>query len=161
MKKKIINFFNFPIFGIIKDIKNYRAWIKTINQERSDPNSKFNKYNLDHNYFYILYTVISLPDEDKVLPDNIKRLRVLEMLKPIHQYLDEDLGFADYITPEFNLFYDEENNQTLTYGIIYNFSFKTLSIKWFITRSIFWALMIWLFFKYDMLTFIKEFINNL
>jgi hypothetical protein len=137
-----------PLIGVIKDIRNYRKWIQVINEEVSNPNSKFNKFGISHNYFYVLYFPLTLPPEDAVLPDNIKRLRVVEMLSPVHQYLDNDLGFANYIVPEFNQFYDEEGNPTMTYGIVYRFAFEKLSIKWVLSRILFISLLIWSLFKF-------------
>lgn len=154
MKKKTANKFSLPLFNVIKDIRNYINWIQVISKERDNKDSKFNKFNLDHNFFYILYLTITLPLEDKILPDPIKRLRVVETLKPIHQYLDEDLGFADYITPEFNQFFDEEDEPTLTYGIIYRFTFKYLSLKWVLTRTIFLSIFIYFFVKYNMFNYL-------
>jgi hypothetical protein len=137
-----------PLAEVIRDIRNYRKWIRTVKEEEANPNSKFNKYGLSHNYFYILYLAVTLPQEEAVLPDNIKRLRVVEMLTPIHQYLDNDLGFADYIVPEFNQFYDEEGTPTLAYGIVYRFAFKKLSIKWVVTRALFLSALIWALLKF-------------
>lgn len=137
-----------PILEVFRDIKSYSSWIRTIKEEKSRANSKFNNYGLDHNYFYVLYMPLTLPQEDLVLPDNIKRLRVAEMLTPIHQYLDNDLGFADYIVPEFNQFYDEEDNPTLTYGIVYRFAFKKLSLGYVISRLIALGLLTWALIKW-------------
>lgn len=151
MKKKIKKSkkkFTIPIAEVIRDLVNYRKWVQTIKEEESNPNSKYNVYGLDHNYFYILYLAITLKEEEAVLPDNIKRLRVVEILAPVHQYLDNDLGFADYIVPEFNQFYDEDNTPTLTYGIVYRFAFKKLSLKWVLSRFIFLAASIWALFKF-------------
>jgi len=141
-----------PLFQVIKDIKNYRSWIKVIKEERSNPNSKYNKFELSHNYFFILYFTVTLPDEDAALPEKIKRLRLYETLTPVHQYLDMDLGFADYIIPEFNQFYDQEGNPTLSYGIIYRFAFKRLSLKWFLTRSLFIGFLTWALIKWPILS---------
>jgi hypothetical protein len=152
---------NPPILGVIKDIQNYRTWIKTIQAEACDSNSKFNKFGLDFNFFYVLYMSVSLPQEDANLPENIRRLRLIEILAPLHQYLDSDLGFAGSIIPEFNQFYDEERNPTLTYGIIYRFAFDTLSLKWVITRSIFTGLAIWALVKWPILSWLFETIKRL
>jgi len=141
-----------PILGVIRDIQNYRSWIKTIQAEAYDTHSKFNKFGLDFNFFYVLYVPVSLPQEDAVLPENIKRLRLMEILSPLHQYLDNDLGFAGSIVPEFNQFYDEEDNPTLVYGVIYRFAFDTLSIKWVFTRAIFMTILIWAIAKWDLLS---------
>lgn len=146
--KKIRKRFSLPLIEVIRDIRSYRKWINAIREERANPNSKFNKFELNANYFYVLYLPITLPQEDAALPDNIKRLRVVENLAPIHQYLDNDLGFADYIVPEFNQFYDEDNNPTLTYGIVYRFAFKKLSLKWVLSRILFLAAAIFAIFKF-------------
>lgn len=146
--KKIRKRFSLPLIEVIRDIRSYRKWINAIREERANPNSKFNKFELNANYFYVLYLPITLPQEDAALPDNIKRLRVVENLAPIHQYLDNDLGFADYIVPEFNQFYDEDNNPTLTYGIVYRFAFKKLSLKWVLSKILFLAAAIFALFKF-------------
>lgn len=150
-----------PFLGAIRDIQNYRSWIKTIKEEAYDPHSKFNKFGLDYNYFYVLYVPVSLPQEDAVLPENIKRLRLMEVLAPIHQYLDNDLGFAGSIVPEFNQFYDDEGNPTLTYGAIYRFAFDTLSLRWFITRTLFLGALIFSLIKWPILSWIFNGIKGL
>lgn len=141
-----------PFLEVIRDIKNYRSWIRTIKEERSRANSKFHLYGLNHNYFYVLYVPITLAPEDVALPDNIKRLRVIENLTPIHEYLDNDLGFADYIVPEFNQFYDEDGEPTLTYGIVYKFAFKKLSLSWIFSRALFIGILIWALTKWPILS---------
>jgi len=130
------------ISKVIKDIINYRDWIKTIKKEKNNPNSVYNKMNMGHNYFYTIYFPLVLPQEDKELPDNIKKLRVIESLTPIHRYFDDELGFAEYIVPEFNQFYDEYDNPTLAYGIVYRFAFKRLSLGWVLSRLTFLVLLI-------------------
>lgn len=142
----------FALPEVIKDLKNYRKWAKTIKEEAQNPNSKFNTYGLNHNYFYVLYFPVTLPQEDLALPDNIKRLRVVETLTPVHQYLDNDLGFADYIVPEFNQFYDDEKQPTLTYGIVYRFAFKRLSIEWALSRALFLGVLTFTLIKWPILS---------
>ena len=141
-----------PVVRVIKDFIAYRKWIQTIREERNNPNSQFNKYNLSHNYFYVLYVTVTLPQEDVALPDNIKRLRLVETLTPVHQYLDSDLGFADYIVPEFNQFYDEDNEPTLSYGIVYRFAFKKFSLKWVVTRTLFMGTLLLVLTKWPILS---------
>ena len=141
-----------PLIGVIRDFSAYRKWIKTIRDERDNPNSKFNKYNLSHNYFYILYVTVTLPQEDAALPDNIRRLRLVESLTPVHQYLDSDLGFADYISPDFGQFYDEDNEPTLSYGITYRFAFKTFGLRWVVTRTLLLGVLLFVFTKWPILS---------
>jgi hypothetical protein len=137
-----------PIIQVWRDLYNYRNWVKIISAERENPKSKFRKYNMEHSYFYVVYLSISLPEEDNLLPDNIKKLRLIEMLAPVHQYLDDDLGFAGYIVPEFNQFYDEDDKPTLTYVAIYRFAFNKLSFKWVLSRLIGISLAIWALFQF-------------
>ena len=147
-----------PIFHVIEDIRNYRKWIRIIKEERNNKNSKFHQFGMDHNYFFILYMVVTLPQEDEVLPDNIKQLKVFEVLAPVHQYLDSDLGFAGYIVPEFNQFFDEEGNPTLTYGIVYRFAFNRLSIGWVLSRGLFAGLLTWALTHWPILSTLWELI---
>ena len=137
---------------VIKDIKNYILWIRTIKEERSNARSKYNQFGIKHNYFFVLYLPWTLPQEDAALPDDIKRFRLMEALNPVHRYLDYELGFSDYIIPEFNQFFDDEGNPTLTYGIIYRFAFKKLSIGWVIKRALFWGITIWALIKWPILS---------
>jgi len=149
------------IWMVLKDIKNYRAWIRTINKEKENPRSLWYKFRMNHNFFYTIYFHLSLPQEDATLPDNIKRMRVVESLAPVHRYIDEDLEFAEYIVPEFNQFFDDENQPTLAYGIIYRFAFKRLSLGWVINRSIFITVIIWVLIKYSIISIFVEWLTNL
>jgi hypothetical protein len=140
------------IVKVIKDIKAYNLWVKTIKAERDNMKSKYNIFGLNHNYFYVLYFPVTLPQEDAALPDNIKRMRLLEILNPVHQYLDTDLGFADFIVPEFNQFFDDEGEPTLTYGVVYRFAFKRFSLRWLITRTLGIGIVIWALAKFNLLS---------
>jgi hypothetical protein len=137
---------------VIKDLVNYREWVKTIKKEVVNPRSLYHKFGMKHNYFYTVYFPLTLPNEDQALPDNIKRMRVVESLAPVHRYIDEDLQFAEYIVPEFNQFYDEENQPTLTYGIVYRFAFKRLSIGWAVGRPLITGFLIWAFIHWPIIS---------
>ena len=152
MKKKIRKKRGFGLLEVIKDLRNYRKWVRAIKIEAQNPDSKFNTYGLNHNYFYVLYIPVTLPQEDLALPENIKRLRVVETLAPIHQYLDNDLGFADYVVPEFTQFFDDENEPTLTYGIVYRFAFQRFSIGWLLSRILTITLLTFVLIKWPILS---------
>lgn len=120
--------------AVYRDFRDYFSWISVIKREKNNPESLWHKFKLDHNPFYTIYLVISLPDQDAPLTDYIKRLRVIEILSPINRYLD-DLGFAEYLVPEFNQIVDQKTNQlTLSYGIVYRFAFNRFGLSWLITR---------------------------
>ena len=116
------------------DFRDYFDWINTIKHEKANPKSLWKKFGLDHNIFYTIYLVVTLPDQDAPLTDYIKRLRVIEILSPINRYLD-DLGFAEYLVPEFNQIVDTKTDQlTLSYGIVYRFAFNRFNLGWLISR---------------------------
>ncbi len=120
--------------AVYRDFRDYFDWINTIKSEKKNPKSLWKKFGLDHNYFYTIYLIVTLPDQDAPLTDYIKRLRVIEILSPVNRYLD-DLGFAEYLVPEFNQIVDTKTDQlTLSYGIVYRFVFNRFSIGWLISR---------------------------
>lgn len=136
---------------VVKDIQNYIDWIRTINREKANPKSKWNAFKMKHNFFYVVYLPVVLPEEDMQLPEEIKRMRIVEMLAPVHRYFDEQLQFAEYIVPEFSQFYDEDNEPTRVYGVMYRFAFNGLSLWWVISRSVVIGTIIWLTLKYDLI----------
>jgi hypothetical protein len=74
--------------------------------------------------------MISLDDVDKALDARMKRFRVFEILKPVHDYIDSDLGFAGQITPEFSQFFDDKGAETLSYAAMYRYTFDKFSFAW-------------------------------
>lgn len=122
-------------WGIVKvwrDIENYRDWCRVIKSEEANKFSKYNKWKLNRNRFCTLYFTHSISETEAQLPEQIQRMRMIESMAPLHRYLDEELGFAGNLVPEFNQFYDEEGEPTLTYLIAYRFAFDALSLKWII-----------------------------
>jgi hypothetical protein len=120
------------LYKVIVDIKNYTDFVKAIKEEKSIKDSKFNKWNLKTSYFYSIYFTYDLDQSEANLPDNVKQLRLVESLAPLHLYLDEELGFAECLVPEINQFYNDKNEPTLTYLIMYRFAFNKLSLSWVI-----------------------------
>lgn len=117
-----------------RDWDNYRDWQKTIRREEEDPNSLFNKYNMGRNVFYNVYTIVSLAPENSVLAQNIQRVKVIEALTPINRYLDENLKFAEYLSPEISQI-SQDGELTLNYLVVYRFMFQKLSLKWILWRA--------------------------
>jgi hypothetical protein len=157
---KLTNIFRPKRWGLviaIQDIISYRKFISSIKIEARDPKSKYNLYKMKHNMFYTLYLTVSLEDSDDGLDFKMKRFRVFEILRPIHEYLDTDLGFAGKLAPEFSQFFDDKGRETLSYAAIYRFVFDKLSLFWVLK----WGILILgttLFFKYDLHKYIYEWI---
>jgi len=151
-------FFKPSTWGITKvrrDIENYTDWIRTIKKEKKDLNSKFNKWKLHHNYFYTIYFTYDIEESEAQLPERIMQLRMMESMAPLHRYLDEELGFAECLTPEFNRFVNDEENLTLTYLIAYRFSFNKLSLWWVVKWSVLITTIVLLANKYGALTWLQ------
>jgi len=143
---------------VIADLRNYKDFIRIIKNERDDPNSKYSNWKLNHNSFYTIFFTIDIDETEAQLPQKIMRLRMIESLAPLHRYLDEELGFAECLTPEFNQFYDEEGNPTLTYLISYRFSFNKLSLGWIIRWALIISTIIILFVKLNIIQWISSLI---
>jgi len=130
------------ISSVFRDIENYRDWCHVIKKEKANPNSKFNQWNLNNNYFYTIYFTHTQEETEAQLPERIQRLRMIESFAPLHRYLDEELGFAGSLVPEFNQFYDDEGEPTLTYLIAYRFAFDKISLAWFLKFLFKWVVVI-------------------
>jgi hypothetical protein len=147
MKFKFKKWYEWRPFIAYRDIQNYLDWIKIIKKEEKDPKSKYNFFKLNHSTFYTLYIQTSLEDGDEQLPIEMQKAKLIEYLAPIHRYLDEDLGFAEYIVPEFNQFY-VEGKPTLTYGVMYIFAFKQLSLRYILKYLVFIGLTLFVILRY-------------
>jgi hypothetical protein len=134
--KNFLNPNNWGLVQVYRDFDNYRDWIKTIKREEKNPNSLYNQFKFNKNYFYNIYLMVSLDEVDLQTTEMVQRLKIIEMLNPVHRYLDEELGFAECITPEFNQFVDDKGNKTLTYLVMYRFSFNKFSLNWLIRWSV-------------------------
>jgi hypothetical protein len=144
---------------VYRDLENYSQWIKTIKKEEASFQSKYTKWELKHNKFYTLYFFHTIDENEAQLPEQIKRLRIIESLAPLNRYLDQELGYAECLIPEFNQFYDTEGNPTLTYLIAYRFAFNKLSMGWALKKLIeIIALIIFLAHFSPILTWIKHLI---
>lgn len=122
----------FRKLGIVKayyDLINYLDWVKIIKREENDPDSKFNSYKLKRTKLYDVYYIVNLPEEDSILTDSVKRIKVVESLNHINRYFDDDLGFANDLSIEFNQIEDNEN-LLMSYLIVYSFAMNKLSLKW-------------------------------
>lgn len=146
--KNFLNPNNWGLVKVYRDFDNYRDWIKTIKREEKDPNSKYNKFKFNRNYFYNVYLTVSLDEVDLQTTEIVQRLKIVEMLNPVHRYLDDELGFAECLTPEFNQFVDDKGNKTLTYLIMYRFAFNKFSLSWLFRWIIFVSILVYLFTKF-------------
>jgi hypothetical protein len=125
-----LNFKKSNLYLAYVDAVNYFDWKRTIKKEEKNPDSKYNTFGFKRNFFYDVFVVISLDEMDKALPIEGQRYNVIEKLVPVNKYIDEELGFAECIVPEFNQFFDAENTPTLSFLIGYRFTPEVLTLGW-------------------------------
>jgi len=152
---------NWGIIKVYRDFQNFSDWKKTVRKEENNPNSKFNKWKLKRTKLYDVYITVSLDESDDSLPENVKRVKVLESLNPLNRYLDEELGFAECLSCEFNQFEDSEGKLTLTYLIVYRFIFNKFSLKWLLKFIVKLSVLIFFIVRYDLIISLFKWLLNL
>jgi len=151
-------------WGIVKvyrDFENYSDWKKTIKNEEKNPKSNFNKWQLNRTRLFDVYTIVSLEDIDEALPETVKRTKVMEMLNPVHRYLDETLGFAECLTCEFNQFEDDDKNLTLSYLIVYRFRFEKFSLKWLLKFLVVTGALVYVVLHFNLIPLLITWVSSI
>jgi hypothetical protein len=116
--------------GVIKDIKNYLDLRKIVKQEAAT-SLLWTKNRLRYDKLCRIYTVVNLPPEVTLSPDDPEEIRVVYVIdatREINQYLTS-LNLQEIIAPEF-----KPIKGTDSYLVIYNPLFTTLSFSWFFNR---------------------------
>jgi hypothetical protein len=116
--------------GVIKDIKNYLDLRKIVKQEAAT-SPLWTKNRLRYDKLCRIYTVVNLPPEVTLSPDDPEEIRVVYVIdatREINQYLTS-LNLQEIIAPEF-----KPIKGTDSYLVIYNPLFMTLSFSWFFNR---------------------------
>jgi hypothetical protein len=152
---------NWGIVKVYRDLENFSSWKKTIKKEERNRRSKYNQWKLNRTKLYDIYTIISLNEEDSNLAENIQRTKVIELLNPLHRYLDDELGFAECLNIEFNQFEDDEGKPTLSYLVVYRFNFNKLSLKWLIKFIVKLGILIFFIIRFDLLISLFTWVSSL
>ena len=118
-----MGFYDIGIVQVIKDFSNFFKFRKMIREEFKIRDSKFNKFNLKYNWLgNIVYVQINCTEED-FMNAYYDAEKMLDMkLAPIVSYLSTDLGWGDYLTPQISNFVDDDNNPSLSYGVLFIFT---------------------------------------
>ena len=111
------------------DFKNFFKFKKDISRALSEPKSGMNTLGIKRTWLgNILYVQIHCTDSDLRNADyNFDRM-VMTKLRPVVQYLGKDLGWSDYLVPQVNNFVDEDNNPSLSYGVLFVFTGYSLTL---------------------------------
>lgn len=120
-----------------KDLSNFFKFRRQIKKETKRRDSTFNKLKLKQNWLgNIIYVQIDCTDED-LMNANYNAEAMLDIkLKPIVSYLSGELGWGDYLVPQVSNFVDEDENITLSYGILFIFTGYKLTFTNFITYTL-------------------------
>ena len=136
-----------------KDLSNFFKFKKEIKREIKRRDSTFNKLKLKRNWLgNIVYVQIDCTDED-LMNANYNAEAMLDIkLKPIVSYLSGELGWGDYLVPQISNFVDEDENISLSYGVLFIFTGYKLTFTNFFTYSLgmlaFFTVGLWALFKY-------------
>ena len=120
-----------------KDLSNFFKFKRQIKKEFKRRDSTFNKLKLKQNWLgNIIYVQIDCTDED-LMNANYNAEAMLDIkLKPIVSYLSGELGWGDYLVPQISNFVDEDENITLSYGVLFIFTGYKLTFTNFITYTL-------------------------
>ena len=123
-----------------KDLSNFFKFRRQIKKEIKRRDSTFNKLKLKQNWLgNIIYVQINCTDED-LMNANYNAEAMLDIkLKPIVSYLSGELGWGDYLVPQISNFVDEDENLTLSYGVLFIFTGYKLTMTNFITTALLFA----------------------
>ena len=115
------------------DIKNFFKFKKEVKREFYTRDSKFNKFKLKRNWLgNIIYVQLDFSDEDLMNANYDSETMVMRRLQPIIEYLSRELDWGDYLTPQISNFIDEDENPSLSYGVLFIFTPVRLTIPKFI-----------------------------
>ena len=120
-----------------KDLSNFFKFRRQIKKEIKRRDSTFNKLKRKQKWLgNIIYVQIDCTDED-LMNANYNAETMLDIkLKPIVSYLSGELGWGDYLVPQVSNFVDEDENITLSYGILFIFTGYKLTFTNFITYTL-------------------------
>ncbi len=123
-----------------KDVSNFFKFRKQIKKELKRRDSTFNKLKLKKNWLgNIVYVQIDCTDED-LMNANYNAEAMLDIkLRPIVSYLSSELGWGDYLIPQVSNFVDEDDNISLSYGVLFIFTGYKLTMTNFITYNLIFA----------------------
>ena len=99
--------------------------------------SKFNKFKLKINTLgNVVYMQLDCTDEDLMNANYDSEKMVIRKIQPVVEYLSRELDWGDYLTPQISNFVDEDENPSLSYGILFVFTPYRLTFAKFLLMSL-------------------------
>ena len=146
---------NYPFKKIVIDINNYFFLRKTIKNNMTSV--EWGKFKLRVDWIGRIYTVINLPPEVVHSPDAPEEIRpayILEESRPLNEYLTK-LNLQEILIPEIQAI-----PESISYLLLYRPYFQKLSWRWVFTRLSGLLVLIWLQYKFGILSWVYEIITK-
>jgi hypothetical protein len=146
---------NYPFKKIVIDINNYFFLRKTIKTNMTS--IEWERFKLRVDWIGRIYTVINLPPEVVHSPDAPEEIRpayILEESRPLNEYLTK-LNLQEILIPEI-----EAIPESISYLLLYRPYFQKLSWRWVFTRLAGLVVLIWLQYKFGIISWICEIITK-
>lgn len=140
---------NYPFKKIVIDINNYFFLRKTIKTNMTSV--EWGKFKLRVDWIGRIYTVINLPPEVVHSPDAPEEIRpayILEESRPLNEYLTK-LNLQEILIPEIQAI-----PESISYLLLYRPYFQKLSWRWVFTRLSGLLVLIWLQYKFGILSWV-------
>lgn len=128
-----MDFYEIGIVQCIKDFINYFKFKREMKREFYRRDSKFNQFKLKQNWLgNVVYMQLNCTDEDLMNANYDSETMVMRKIQPVVEYLSRELDWGDYLTPQVSNFVDEDENPSLSYGILFVFTPYRLTFGKFI-----------------------------
>lgn len=132
-----MDIYNIGWVQCLMDIINFFKFKRDIKHEYYLRDSKFNFFKLKRNWLgNIIYLQLDFTDEDLMNANYDSETMVMKRLQPIIEYLSRELDWGDYLTPQISNFVDEDENPSLSYGILFVFTPYRLTLGKFIMNLV-------------------------
>lgn len=126
--------------GLIQSIRDFRNFVqfrKDVKSEMARANSKMTRLNIKKNWLgNILYVQINCTDADLMNCEYDYNRMLMMKMKPIVDYLGDELQWGEYLVPQVNVFVDEDGNPSLSYGVLFLFMGYSLTMTKFLVYAI-------------------------
>ena len=128
-----MDFYEIGIVQSFKDLTNFFKFKREMKREFYKRDSKFNQFKLKINTIgNVVYMQLNCTDEDLMNANYDSETMVMRKIQPVVEYLSRELDWGDYLTPQISNFVDEDENPSLSYGILFVFTPYTLTFAKFI-----------------------------
>jgi len=112
--------------SVFREISNFLFILSTI--EKNEKTEEWKNFNLRTDIYNRIYTVLSLKEEDMGEMEDMKKLKILDKMRPLNMYLSK-LGLQEIIIPTV-----EEIANSRSYLVVYTPYFNNLTLKWIVTN---------------------------